>query len=288
MVQRTSDNAIGVRRLGFGVSGPHGTPMVHPITTVNMIHSAFAYGVRLFDTGPSYGAGEAERRLGEAMLRLPRLECIVSTKAGITSSGLARRIRDFSAGGIRKSVEASLRRLGMRRIDWLFLHGPAPSDLTDELLKALDDLKRQGDVAMLGVAGRGAELDAALETGQFGVYMLPVHAALKPEQLERVQKLKASGAEIVGIETLAPALPRFPKPVSPGATWRLARALLGRAGRALPTPMTVEECLSWALGEGGCHRVLATTTRPEHLEANAYAVSTPSSGRLIGGASGLS
>lgn len=288
MVQRTSDNAIGVRRLGFGVSGPHGSPMVHPVTTINMIHTAFGYGVRLFDTGPSYGAGEAERRLGEAMLRLPRLECIISTKAGVTSAGLARRIRDFSPEGIRKSVEASLRRLGMRRIDWLFLHGPAPGDLTDDLLKTLDDLKRQGDVALLGVAGRGAELDAALATGEFGVFMLPVHAALKPAELERVARLKASGAEIVGIETLKPALPRFPRPVTAGATWRLARALIGRAGPAPPTPMTVEESLSWALGEGGCHRVVATTTRPEHLEANVYAVSTPSSGRLIAGSSGPS
>jgi aryl-alcohol dehydrogenase-like predicted oxidoreductase len=262
--------------------------MVHPITPINMIHSALCLGVRLVDTGPCSGAGDAERRLGEAMLRLPRLACIVTTKAGITSAGLARRIRDFSPEGIRKSVEASLRRLGMRRIDWLFLHGPSQSDLTDDLLKALDDMKRNGDVAILGVAGRGAELDTALATEQFGAFMLPVHAALKPHELERLARLKDSGAEIVGIETLAPALPRFPKPVTPGATWRLARALMGRSGPAPPTPMTVEECLAWALGEGGCHRVVATTTRPEHLEANVYAVSTPSSGRLIAGSSGPS
>ena len=71
-----------MRRLGFGVSGPHGTPLVHPGATADMIYRAFDRGVRLFDTGPSYGAGEAERRLGEAMRRLPRLECIISTKAG--------------------------------------------------------------------------------------------------------------------------------------------------------------------------------------------------------------
>ena len=51
------------------------------------------------------------------------------------------------------------------------------------------------------------------------------------------------------------------------------------------TPMTPEECLLWTLGEGGAHRVVTTTTRPEHLEANIYAVTTPSTGRLIAGPS---
>jgi aryl-alcohol dehydrogenase-like predicted oxidoreductase len=285
---RTSDNAIGVRRLGFGVSGPHGTPLVHPNTTFDMIYHAFDRGVRLFDTGPSYGAGEAERRLGEAMRRLPRLECIISTKVGITSAGLARRIRDFSPEGIRKSVESSLRRLGMKRIDWLFLHGPAPHEISDKLIKTLDDLKRKGDVALTGIAGRGAELDVALGTGQFTLFMLPVHAALKSHEFERLGKLKASGVEIIGIETLSPSLPRFPAPVTAGATWRLARALVNPFGHSTVTPMSPEECLLWALREGGAHRVVTTTTRPEHLAANIYAVTTPSTGRLIAGPSSLS
>ena len=73
------DNAIGVRRLGFGVSGPHGSPLIRPLATVEMILHAFALGVRVFDTAPAYGAGEAERRLGEALARLPPYAPIVST-----------------------------------------------------------------------------------------------------------------------------------------------------------------------------------------------------------------
>jgi len=285
---RTSDNAIGVRRLGFGVSGPHGTPLVHPRTTIEMVYHAFDRGVRLFDTGPSYGSGEAERRLGEAMRRLPRLECIISTKAGISSAGIARRIRDFSPDGIRKSVENSLKRLGMKRIDWLFLHGPAPHEITDKLVKTLDDLKRKGDVALTGIAGRGTEIDVALGTGQFSLFMLPVHSALRSHEFERLGKLKASGVEIIGIEALTPSLPRFPAPVTAGATWRLARALVNPFGQSPVTPMSPEECLLWALREGGAHRVVTTTTRPEHLESNIYAVTTPSTGRLIAGPSSLS
>ncbi len=280
MSERTRDNAIGVRRLGFGVSGAHGTVLVRPEATVQMVQHAYAMGVRVFDTGPSYGNGEAERRLGEALARLPPYDPIVSTKAGITSSGVSKRTRDFSPDGVRRSIEGSLKRLRRSRVDWLFLHGPAPQDLTDELIRTLVDLKFKGDIGALGVAGRGGELDAAAASGQFTLFMTPVHAGLKPAQTERLTRLRAAG-ELIGIETLAPANRRFPAPVSAGATWRLARALLGRAGPAPPTPMTVEEALNWALTEGGAHRIVTTTTRLEHLENNVYALTSPTTGRLI-------
>lgn len=254
--------------------------LVRPEATVQMVQHAFAMGVRVFDTGPSYGNGEAERRLGEALARLPPYDPIVSTKAGITSAGVAKRIRDFSPDGVRKSIEASLKRLRRSRVDWLFLHGPAPGDLTDDLIRILVDLKFKGDVGALGVAGRGPELDAAAASGQFTLFMTPVHAGLKPAQIERLLRLKSAG-ELIGIETLAPANRRFPAPVSAGATWRLARALLGRASPAPPTPMTVEEALNWALTEGGAHRIVTTTTRLEHLENNVYALTSPTTGRLI-------
>jgi len=282
VVQRSSDKAIGIRRLGFGVSGPHGSPMMGARTTHQMIERAFERGVRLFDTAPSYGGGDAERRLGEALKRLPRWECIISTKAGVNSSGLGK-TRDFSAESIRRSVEASLKRMGLQRLDWLLLHGPAPHEFTDDLLKTLIELKFKGDVAALGVAGRGAELDAALNTGQFTIFMAPVHAALPQQDLDRLTRIKASGSELVGIEVLAPALRRFPVPLTAGATWRLARSLLGRGQAAPPTPMTPEECLYWALFEAVAHRVVTTTTKMAHLDANISAVESLRTGRAIAG-----
>ncbi len=279
--QRTSDKSHGIRRLGFGVSGPHGTPLVKAEHTYHLIEHAFARGVRLFDTAPAYGAGEAERRLGEAMKRLPRYECIISTKVGVTSSGLTKRKRDFSPDAIRRSLDASLKRMKLTRIDWLLLHGPSTRELTDHLLKTLIDLKYGGEVGAIGIAGRGEELDVAVATGQFTVFMAPVHAALPREQIERLQRIKGSGAELVGIETLMPAQRRFPAPVSTGSTWRLARALLGRSQASAATPMSPEECLYWALYEAVAHRVVTTTTRIERLEANIHAVEVLRSGKMI-------
>jgi aryl-alcohol dehydrogenase-like predicted oxidoreductase len=268
---RISDNSIGVRRLGFGISGPHSSALISPRATEEMIDAAFALGIRLFDTGPSYGKGEAERRLGAALQRLPRYECIVSTKVGMhTEKG--RRVRDFSPDGVRRSIDASLKRLGIQRLDWLFLHGPAASELTDGLLKVISEERFAGRIGILGVAGRGPEIDAALATGQFGVFMAPVHAGLAPYQVDRLQRLKATGAELIAFETLTPTLPTLPAPTSAGALWRLGRKLAGRTKETSRVRKSAEESLLWALTEGGAHRVLTTTTRLDHLEANVAAV----------------
>jgi aryl-alcohol dehydrogenase-like predicted oxidoreductase len=283
--EQIRDNAVGARRLGFGVSGPHGSALIRPEMTVQMIQHAYAMGVRVFDTGPSYGNGEAERRLGEALLRLPPYDPIVSTKVGVTSSGIARRHRDFSPTAVRRSLEASLKRLNRARVDWLFLHGPSPADLTDELLKTLVDLKFKGDIVSLGICGRGVELDAALASGQFTHFMAPVHAGLSQQEKERLYRLRSAG-ELVGIETLATVNKQFK--LSAGSTWRMARSLIGWAAPRPATLMTAEEALNWALDEGGAHRVISTTSRLEHLEANVAAILTPNTGRLITGGSGLS
>lgn len=103
----------GLSRLAFGVSGAHGTPLVTPQATRRLIARAFEGGVRVFDTAPAYGAGEAERRLGRALRDLPRDQVFVCTKAGIASEGVSGRLRDFSPAGIESSVRASLSRLGV-------------------------------------------------------------------------------------------------------------------------------------------------------------------------------
>jgi aryl-alcohol dehydrogenase-like predicted oxidoreductase len=255
--------------------------MISPRDTEEMIDAAFALGIRLFDTGPSYGNGEAERRLGSALQRLPRYECIVSTKVGLHTEG-GRRVHDFSPDGVRRSIDASLKRLHIHRLDWLFLHGPAPHELTDGLLKVLAEARSIGQVGMLGVAGRGPEIDAALATGLFGVFMAPVHAGLAPYQIDRLKRLKATGAELIGFETLTPSLPALPAPTSPGATWRMLKWMTGRTMQTSRVRKSAAECLFWALTEGGAHRVLTTTSQIEHLEANVEAVRATPTPKALG------
>jgi aryl-alcohol dehydrogenase-like predicted oxidoreductase len=262
------DRSFGVQRLGFGVSGPQGSPLVSYRATEALIMRAYELGVRLFDTGPSYGNGEAERRLGEVMSRLPPSDCIISTKVGISSYGLMGRRRDFSPDAIRRSLDGSMKRLKAHRLDWVFLHGPAPSELTDALFKTMEAEQKSGRVGVLGLAGRGSEIDAAINTGLFRVFMAPVHSGLTPESLARLKRIKASGAELIGIEVLAASLSPTPLPTGTGSLWRFMRGVAGRGTRPPPRRVPVHQAIQWALTTGGAHRIVSTTTRVERLEQN--------------------
>jgi D-threo-aldose 1-dehydrogenase len=105
------------------------------------VDAAWQAGVRYFDTAPHYGLGLSERRLGAALTGRPRDEFAVSTKVGrllvpspetagqLDDGGFVvpaetRRSWDFSRDGILRSLEGSLRRLGLDRVDIVYLHDP--------------------------------------------------------------------------------------------------------------------------------------------------------------------
>ena len=115
-------------RMAFGVAGPLATRLVSSQATQDLILAAFAGGITAFDTGPAYGAGEAERRLGAALTSVPRDSVFISTKAGV----LENKTRDFSAKAISASLDRSLDRLGCDYVDALFMHGPGAAELNDD------------------------------------------------------------------------------------------------------------------------------------------------------------
>ena len=125
--------------------------------------------MRYFDTAPHYGLGLAERRLGAAIRDLPRDELVISTKVGralvptpensgqLDDDGFHvpaafRREWDFSRDGILRSLEQSLERLGLDRVDILYLHDP--DDQWDAAsttgIDTLVELRDQGVVAAIG------------------------------------------------------------------------------------------------------------------------------------------
>ena len=119
--------APGLRlpRVGLG-TGLHGeVPEQQSVTT---IEHALECGVRFFDTAPLYGNGLAEQRLGIALRGVPRDSYVLNTKVGILSGGVTGGFEyDFSAPGVERCFERSLRRLGTDRIDILHLHEPEGS-----------------------------------------------------------------------------------------------------------------------------------------------------------------
>ncbi|WP_417310359.1 aldo/keto reductase [Devosia sp.] len=255
-------------RLGFGVTGPHASLAVSRRGSQRLIAEAIDLGITLFDTGPAYGRGEGERRLGEALRGRRRDGLFIATKAGIDID----RHRDFSAGGIEMSVRGSLERLRTPYIDLLLLHGPSAAEMSDRLIRRLEALRERGMVRQIGVCGRGPELDAAIDLGVFDALMAPVHAGLDTAALARLARASEAGMKVIGIEAIsASAAPDLRLPASRADLWYLARA----AKRALTAAKTQRitappgGALKWALARGGVDAVVCLTTRSANLAANA-------------------
>ncbi|CAM5243788.1 aldo/keto reductase [Streptomyces tanashiensis] len=152
--------------------------------------------MRYFDTAPHYGLGLSERRLGAALRSRPRSEYLLSTKVGrileptpgATGADLAqgfavpathRRRWDFTASGVRRSIEASLERLGLDRIDIVYLHDP-DDHAAEALGQAYPELARMRDEGTVGAIGAGmnqarllarfvreTDIDAVLLAGRY-------------------------------------------------------------------------------------------------------------------------
>jgi aryl-alcohol dehydrogenase-like predicted oxidoreductase len=172
--------------------------------------------------------------------------------------------KDFSPEGISAQARASRDRLCPgKALDLLFLHGPTPDQLTPAMVAALRRLQDAGVVRELGVAGRGAELQAALTEPALGWLMCPVG----PSQAEVLAKAAEQGVGVLAIEVLRPSRPRLRLPRQPADLWTLARALRDRTrppGEAGPG-------IAAALALPAVRAVLVTTTRSGHLAANARA-----------------
>ncbi|PSL37522.1 D-threo-aldose 1-dehydrogenase [Labedella gwakjiensis] len=143
--------------------------------------AVWADGVRYFDTAPHYGLGLSERRLGALLRGRPRSEFTVSTKVGRLiepnpdprgadqqdTQGFAvpatsiRRL-DYSADGVRRSLDASLERLGLDRVDIVYVHDPDDyaDQVLDEALPALIRLREEGVVGAIGVGMNQSALPA--------------------------------------------------------------------------------------------------------------------------------
>ena len=186
------------------------------------VDAAWDAGIRYFDTAPHYGLGLSERRLGAALGHRPRNEFIISTKVGrllkpsreggtdLTAGGYAvpadfRRQWDFSADGVKRSLESSLERLGLDRVDIVYLHDP--DDHWDaaigEAYPVLEDLRAQGMVKKIGVGMnqwqmparfvRETDIDLVMLAGRYTLLEQPALDELLPACIERGVLLVAVG-----------------------------------------------------------------------------------------------
>jgi D-threo-aldose 1-dehydrogenase len=218
------------------------------------IDAAWDGGIRTFDTAPHYGLGLSERRLGDALRHRPRADYAISTKVGrllepadAARSGdrdtegfavPARHVRrwDFSADGVRRSLESSLGRLGLDRVDIALIHDP--DDHGEQAFRqaypALEQLRAQGAVRAIGVGMNqtamltrfvtDTDIDVVLVAGRYTLLDRSAADALLPAALRRGISVIAGGVFNSGV---------LASPVA-GSTYDYQAApdeLIGRARR---------------------------------------------------------
>ncbi len=174
---------VGERKLDLSVLGFGGAPLgnMHRVLTEDeaqsTVSAAWDSGLRYFDTAPFYGYGLSEARIGSVIQDKPRADFVVSTKVGRLlepckpgeeNSGIylktpQLKVRfDYSYDGVMRSYESSLKRLGLNKIDILYVHdigGLTHGEMADQhfhdLLaggwRALDELRSSGAVTAVGL-----------------------------------------------------------------------------------------------------------------------------------------
>jgi D-threo-aldose 1-dehydrogenase len=181
------------------------------------VDAAWEHGIRVFDTAPLYGHGLSERRLGRALRERPRAEYALSTKvgrllapgAGSTDGFVIPATHhvewDFSADGVRRSLEASLERLGLDRVDTVLIHDPDRHyrQALEQAYPALHELRAQGVVraigagmnqaAMLARFARETDMDVVLLAGRYTLLEQDALDDLLPACVERDVKVIAAG-----------------------------------------------------------------------------------------------
>jgi voltage-dependent potassium channel beta subunit len=130
----------------------------------DLIHQAYEAGINFFDNADIYANGQAEQVMGNAIKDLPRESLVLSSKVywqtmpGPNGKGLSRK-------HIMESCEVSLRRMGLEYLDLYFCHRYDPETPLEEVVRAMDDLVRQGKVLYWGTS----EWRAAQITRAYGI-----------------------------------------------------------------------------------------------------------------------
>jgi D-threo-aldose 1-dehydrogenase len=182
--------SLSVTRFGLGTAPLAGLYEAVPEDQgLAVISRAWDAGIRHFDAAPLYGSGLAEVRLGKALRAKPRADFVLATKVGrllradappepgqnFKGTPPVNPVFDFTYDGVMRSVDESLERLQLERIDILHIHDPDDhyGDAIRGAYKALDQLRSEGVIQAVGAGMNQAEmLTRFARDGNFDCFLL--------------------------------------------------------------------------------------------------------------------
>jgi D-threo-aldose 1-dehydrogenase len=262
---RIGNGGVTLTELGFGCA-PLGNlyRAISDAQAQAILTMAWDSGARYFDTAPLYGYGLSETRLNRFLRDRPRDDYVLSTKVGrllkpatpTTRDGIGdwfdvpsrQEVFDYSHAGVMRAFEASLERLGLDRIDILYVHdldlghhgSHAAEDANIAALmaggyRALQELRDQGVITAFGAGlDEWRPCQTLLEQGDFDIFLLAGrYTLLEQEALESFLPMcEARGVGVViGGPYNSGILATGPKP---GAHFNYApapRAVLDRVAK---------------------------------------------------------
>ncbi|MEO5756856.1 MAG: aldo/keto reductase [Mesorhizobium sp.] len=240
--RRIGQTALEVTEVSFGGAAIGGLYRAcSREAAMETLQGAWEAGLRYFDTAPFYGFGLSERRFGDFLRYKPRDSYVLSTKVGrllrpvpedqVPDHSYVEPLPfavdyDYSYDGIMRSVEFSYARLGLNKIDILYVHDIGAythgvektklhfRQLMDGGIKALDELKRSGAISAYGLGVnevpicldvlRQAPLDCILLASRYSLLDRSAQAELLPLCRARQTSLVIGGVFNSGILATGP------------------------------------------------------------------------------------
>ncbi len=292
--------------LGFGC-GAVGGLMVRgdPADQERTIARAIAAGVNYFDTAVQYGNGESEKNLGRILRQLKPANAVVGTKVRLPSGEYGR-----IADAVTASLEGSLTRLRLERVDIFHLHNPITAaeggsalsvrQVLGEVVPAFERLRDQGKIRFLGLTAIGdtAALHQAIDSGAFDSAQV-VYNMLNPSAAEDLpanypaqdygrlfDHTRASGVGVIDIRVLAggalsgsterhPTASPAPEPIGSAETYdtdvERARRFMPLVTEGFADSLT-EAAIRFTLSHQAVGTILVGMASPQQFEGALAAV----------------
>ena len=295
---RIGRTGLDVTRLGFGGASIGGLfTAVRDEDATATVERAWDLGVRTFDVAPLYGLGAAERRMGRALADKPRDDFVLSTKVGrlvvprdsippgadvdeqdanYPHGDPVGLVFDYSGDGVRRSIEASLERLGLDRIDIALIHDPDDhwEAAIDDAYPALARLREEGVVRAIGAGmnqsemltrfAREGDFDVFLVAGRYTLLDQGALAELLPTCVERDVAVVIGGVMNSGILASPGHGARFNYKPAPAAIVERARRIAAVCDRhGVPLKAAA---IQFPLAHPAVASVVAGVGRIEHLD----------------------
>jgi voltage-dependent potassium channel beta subunit len=294
--RRLGNTGLNISAISIGAWLTYGSDAVEFQTAKDCLRASVERGINFIDVADIYATGEAEKTVGSIIRDYDRTKLVISTKAfwpmsdDVNDRGLSRK-------HLIESVEKSLKRLGTDYVDIFFCHRYDPNTPTEETVRAIDDMIRQGKILYWGTSmWNAAQIQEAIDAADHYNTYRPVTEQPLYNMLDRTVvegDLEAKVAEhSIGLVVFSPlagglltgkynnGVPAGSRGERYGDGWMAESFAENRVAQARAITTLAQEhgwepsalALAWAMAHPEVDSVITGATKPSHVDSNLRAL----------------